>query len=232
MDRKYAQYLLRKTKQDYNKIAEEFSSKRRFMWRDLKPLLDYTTLGDRVLDLGCGNGRLFQALKDKHIEYLGVDNSEKLIEIARSKYAALGAKFQLADALNLSLLDNSFDKIYSIAVLHHIPSKEFRLQFLKEAKRVLKPNGLLILTVWKLVQKKSIKLALKYAVLKILGSSKLDFNDVLVPWAKTCQRYLHQFTKRRLKKLIEKANFKIEKIGTLLRPERKDTNIFVVARKV
>lgn len=201
------------------------------MWRDLKPLLDYTTPGDRVLDLGCGNGRLFQALKDKRIEYLGVDNSEKLIEIARGKYAAPAARFQVADGLSLSLLDNSFDKIYSIAVFHHIPSKEFRLQFLKEAKRVLKPDGFLILTVWKLAQKKSIKLILKYAVLKILGLSKLDFNDVLLPWAKTCKRYVHQFSKRRLKKIIQNTGFKIEKLGVLWRPERRDYNLYVVARK-
>jgi len=41
-----------------------------------------------------------------------------------------------------------------LAVLHHIPSLEFRLEFLKEAKRVLRLGGLLILTVWDLKEKR------------------------------------------------------------------------------
>lgn len=229
MRKKYAEYLLRKTKKDYNKIADQFSSTRRFLWNDLLSLVQYTIPGDRILDLGCGNGRLFQVLKDKDVNYLGVDFSEKLIEIAKAKYP--GVKFQITDALNLPFPNNYFDKIYSIAVLHHIPSEEFRLKFLEEAKRVLKPEGFLILTVWKLSQLKSVKLILKYAILKILGLSHLDFGDVFVPWGKTCQRYIHNFSEKELKKLLEKSGFKVKEIETIKRPEKKDTNIFVVVEK-
>lgn len=229
MKREYADYLLKKTKQDYNRIAQEFSSSRRFIWKDLEFLIQYTMPGDRVLDLGCGNGRLFQILKDMEIEYFGVDVSEKLIEIAKKRYHQ--AKFQVADALNLPFPNNYFDKIYSIAIFHHIPSEKFRLRFLKEAKRVLKPGGLLILTVWKIRQLKSIKLILKYSFLKILGLSQLDFGDILNPWGKKCKRYVHNFSQRGLRKLLEKSSFKIKEIDTIKRPERKDTNIYVVVEK-
>ncbi|MFH1575908.1 MAG: class I SAM-dependent methyltransferase [Candidatus Nealsonbacteria bacterium] len=220
MDKDYAQYLLNKTRDDYNAIAEGFSSTRRFVWQELEPLYHYASHKDKVLDLGCGNGRLLPIFKDIDINYTGVDNSEKLIEIAKKTYP--NAAFLVADALHLPFPPNHFDKIYSVAVLHHIPSEELRLKFLKEARRVLKPGGLLILTVWDF---KRLKLILKFTILKIFGRSKLDFGDVFVPWQKKHQRYVHCFTKRELIELAQKAGFGIKKSGTL------KTNFFLVAQK-
>ena len=229
MNKEYAKSLLKKTTEDYNLIAGQFSSTRRFIWEDLKPLAHYTIPGERVLDLGCGNGRLLQIFKNVAVDYFGIDSSEKLIEIAREKYPE--DRFRVADAFNLSFPDNYFDKVYSIAVFHHIPSKELRLQFLKETKRVLKPRGLFIITVWNLNQLRSMRLILKYTILKIFGLSKLDLGDVLVPWGKTCQRYIHNFTQASLKKIVKKADFTIKEVGILKRPEMKDSNIYLVAKK-
>jgi len=235
MDLDYAKYLLEKTRQDYNLIAEEFSNTRQFIWKDLKPLLDYTNSGDRVLDVGCGNGRLLGALENKQIDYIGIDNSLKLIDEAKKRFPR--GNFQVADALNLPFPENYFDKIYSIAVLHHIPSKEFRLRVLEEIKRVLKPKGLLILTVWNLWQRKTAwKSFFNKAFLKILGKTKLDFKDIFYPWKDksgiiVTQRYFHLFTKRELKKLAKKAAFKVKETGILRRPESKDNNIYLIAEK-
>ena len=148
MDKEYAKYLLEKTHQDYSRIAEEFSKTREYLPEERKDLLlQYITPGDKVLDLGCGNGR-FSGVFQKDIEYIGVDNSEGMIEIARKKYP--GADFSVADALNLPFPENYFDKVFSFAVIHHVPSTELRIKFLKEARKVLRPGGILILTVWHL----------------------------------------------------------------------------------
>jgi len=229
MDQNYAQYLLEKTIENYNLTAEDFSRTRRYVWPGFEPLAQYVKTNDKVLDLGCGNGRLLDLLKGKKINYIGVDNSSALIALAQKRYP--DNDFRAGDALNLPFGDNYFDKIYSVAVLHHIPSGELRLKFLEEAKRVLKPGGLLILTVWNLWQWRGIKHNLKYAVLRILRLSKLDFKDVFVPWAKTRQRYFHCFSKRELKTVAEEAGFKIEKVGILDRPDKKGNNIFIVAQK-
>jgi len=181
MDKKYAQYLLDKTKNDYNLIAEDFSRTRTQVWQELSSLFSDLKQGEKVLDLGCGNARYYQLFKEKGVDYTGIDTSEKLIKIAQEKYKR--AKLFSVDALNLPFKDNSFDKIYSIAVLHHIPSRNFRLEFLKKAKRVLKPKGKLILTVWKLQGKKEVSLLIKYTILKIIGKNKMDFRDILEPWA-------------------------------------------------
>jgi len=230
MDKDYAQYLLAKTKKDYNLIAEDFSSSRYSIWPELNIFGKYIENGDRVLDLGCGNGRLVELLKDKNIDYLGVDNSEKLIEIAKAKYP--NVRFQLADALNIPFSDNYFDKIFSIAVLHHISSDELRCKFIQEAKRVLRPGGVLIITVWDLWRRSAfIKLIIKFTLFKILGKSKIDFKDIFVPWQKKIDRYIHCFTKSELKGLLKKSGFKIIEAGIFKRKETKNYNIYLVAQK-
>lgn len=222
MKKDYAQYLLKKTTEDYNLIAEQFSSTRRFLWKDLEPLIKYAIPRDKVLDIGCGNGRLLQLFKDIDIDYTGVDSSEKLIEIARQHYP--NKKFQLAEALKLPFPNNYFDKVYAIAVLHHIPSEELRLEFLREARRVLHSEGKMVLTVWNLWQWRGWGLNLKYVILKILGRSKLDFKDVFVPWGKSCQRYIHCFAKKELKDLVRKAGFKVKEMDG-------NHNLYIVAGK-
>ncbi len=229
MDKDYAQFLLEKTRNDYNAIAEDFSSTRRFVWLGLGPLYHYASPGDKVLDLGCGNGRLLQIFKNINIDYTGVDNSEKLIEIAKKTYP--GATFLAADALHLPFPSDHFDKIYSVAVLHHIPSQELRLKFLEESKRVLKPGGLLILTVWDLWRGRGWKLNLKFGILKLLRMSKVDFGDVFVPWAQKYQRYLHCFTKGELVNLAEKAGFKLKESGSLKRKDGGPANIYIIVQK-
>ena len=229
MDNKYALKLLQQNKENYNKIAREFSGTRGGPWKDLAILFEYITPNDKVLDLGCGNGRLYSAIKDKKAQYVGADNSEELISIAQKNYPE--ASFQVADALKLPFKDSSFDKIYAIAVLHHIPSKELRRQFLQEAKRVLKPDGLLIITVWKLARIKRIKLLIKFSILKILHRTKLDFGDILVPWASGNKRYVHQYTKQSFKKDLKQSGFNIQKSGFLKLPKRKDSNIYAVVKK-
>jgi len=230
MNKEYAEYLLKKTKEDYSLIAETFSQTRYSLWPELIFFGKYVQEGERILDLGCGNGRLFELFKNKNVEYIGVDNVEKLIEIARKKYPE--AKFLVGEALNLPFPDNYFAKVFSVAVLHHIPSEEFRLQFLKEIRRVLKPEGLLILTVWNFWRRAgSLKLLTKFTIFKIFGKSELDFKDIFVPWQKTINRYLHCFTKKELENLIKRAGFRIKETGIFKRGEKKNYNIYLIAEK-
>ena len=230
MDENYAQYLSNKTKEDYNLIAEEFSSTRQNIWPETQSLLDkHYVSGEKVLDLGCGNGRYFGYFKKKDVNYFGTDNSEKLIEIAKSRYP--GIDFQVTDGLGLPFSDNFFDKIFSIAVLHHIPSKELRIQFLREAKRVLKPGGSLILIVWNFRKVKEFYLIFKSTILKLLGLSKLDFGDFMEPWGKKTKRYYHYFLKNELICLVKKAGFEIKESGTTRNERGNRRNTYLVAVK-
>lgn len=233
MRQDYAKYLIEKTKADYNLIAEQFSSTRITVPEDATIPLQYTKTGDRVLDLGCGNGALWKILKDKGIKYIGIDNSKDLIERARKQYP--GVEFQTAEALKIPFPDNSFDKIYCIGVIHHIPSEKIRIDFLKEAKRVLKPGGKIILRVWDFWRrKKGMALLLKHTLLKAAGKTQIDFKDIFYPWkdgrGKTIiERYFHCFTKREINKLFKRSGFKIEK--SWIAGKGKLSNIYIVAEK-
>jgi len=237
VDINYAKYLLNKTRKDYNLIAEDFSRTRSFIPEDIKELGRYVKDGDRVLDLGCGNGRLVEVFKERNIEYIGADVSEKLIKIAKEKYPQ--NEFIIISDFNLPFSNNYFDKVYSLAVFHHIPSEEFRLQFLREIKRILKPGGNLILTVWNLNPFKMLLIRkpkrtisfFKCLIFKILGKSKLDYNDFFIPWKNICQRYIHYFSKGELKRLVKKSGFKIKELGISQNPKTKESGIYLIAEK-
>jgi ubiquinone/menaquinone biosynthesis C-methylase UbiE len=232
MDLEYAKDLLAKNIKDYEMLAEDFSRTRQFTW-DIEILSQYTSDGDTVLDLGCGNGRLLEVLKKHRIEYFGPDASKKLIEIARQKYPQ--NKFEVGDILNLPYSDNFFNKVFAIRTLHHIPSKEFRLQALKEIRRVLKPGGVLILTVWNVWGSKykiNLLRVIKYSFLKIIGKTKLDFGDTFIPWWKMgekVKRYFHFFTKKELKNLTEEVGLEVEKIWSS--KFRGHSDIYLIAKK-
>jgi len=252
MKKEYAEYLLKKTQRDYNLLAEDYARTREYIPQDLKDLIEYSFAGEKILDAGCADGRLYPLFKRKQIDYFGIDISEKLIGIAKRKYLhppkffkeKLGrtrAKFQIANALNLPFPGKFFDKAYSISVLHNIPSYDFQLQYLKEIKRVLKPEGLLILRVWDLWKRKQgWKLFLEYSFLKLFRRHpptvpfELDFFDVFIPWKDSrgeflVQRYFHCFRKCEFEKLIKKAGFKIQESYRLGKDPR--TNIYIIAKK-
>ena len=180
------------------------------------------------MDLGCGNGRIYSEVQKTGAEYIGVDISENLVGIAQERFPE--ARFQKADALKLPFPDSSFDKVYSIAVLHHIPSKRLRKKFLEEAGRVLKGNGFLILTAWRFHQKKEIFLLIKYTILKLLGKTKMDFKDVLEPWGNRAERYYHCFSLRELRKLVKEAGFGIEEAGIVKNERGTRQNFYVIAQ--
>jgi ubiquinone/menaquinone biosynthesis C-methylase UbiE len=233
MNLDYAQFLLNKTQRDYNIIAKQFANTRELIRQDIKELVKLVKPRDRILDSGCGSGRLYQALKNKPVDYVGIDISEELIKIAQQKNP--GGKFLVTDSLSLPFENNFFNKVFSIAVLHHLPSKELRLKYLKEAYRVLKPGGLLVLRVWNLFRAKKggWKNILKFSFLKLLGKTELDWFDVFAPWKNpegkvVAELYFHCFTQKKLRKLAQKAGFKVKKLWL---GKSNIPNIYLIAEK-
>jgi len=223
--------LLKKIQEDYNRIAPLFSSKRLFIPEDFYHFLTLIKEKEKILDLGCGNGRFFEVLSGKDISYFGVDFSEEMIKIASQRYP--NAFFQKANALSLPFKDNFFDKVFSFAVFHHIPSLELRMEFLKEVKRVLKKGGLFILSVWNLLKTKKL-LVLKYAILKVLKFNSLDFKDVFYPWKNEkgevlAWRYFHCFSLGELKKLGKKAGFFVK--DCYEKESGKESNLYLILQK-
>jgi len=218
MDRKTKEKLLRIVKTNYEEIAEDFhETRKKFLWPELLKLTAVVRSGDRVLDAGCGNGRLLGAFQGKKINYTGIDASEELIKLAHRSTAAVN--FVNLDILELNKLPvGDFDYVFSVAVLHHLPGQDLRIEALRQMKNKLGPGGKIILSVWNLWPRKKFRaLIVKQAFLKIIGRNRMDFGDILFDWknnrGKTVsQRYYHAFTKRGLKKIIKQVGLKIEKL--------------------
>lgn len=233
MDIDYAKYLSDRTKNNYDLTAEDYARSRAFIPDDLRSLQKYAAFGDRILDSGCASGRFYEVLESKKVDFYGIDFSEKLIDIAKEKYPK--GNFQVVDAKSTPFPPDYFDKVYSVSVLHNVPSGEFRLQYLREMRRVLGPGGLLILRVWDFWKRKEgWGLFLKYAFLKLLGRSRLDFFDIFLPWKDSkgevvARRYFHCFTGRSLASLVKKAGFTIKE--SWVEGEKSRSNIYIVAEK-
>ncbi|MBU0670938.1 class I SAM-dependent methyltransferase [Patescibacteria group bacterium] len=205
MQPQLAKEILAKVKSDYNNIAPHFSETRAYSWQEFEDFKQYLKPGLDILDLGCGNGRFYEFLEPFKINYTGVDNSSGLLDEAVKKFPQ--AKFIIGDMLNVPIDNNQYDIVFSIASLHHIPSDELRLRAAKEIYRLLKKDGILIMTNWNLFQD-------KYK--KLFGKKNLDNNDLLIPWKdqdgkKLADRYYHAFTEKELSELADKSGFIIKK---------------------
>jgi len=90
-----------------------------------------------MLDLGCGLGRQSQEMIRRGYRVTGVDISERLLRHA----AAAGVPVASGDVLRLPFADETFDVVYTIGVLHHLPNGESQREACKEARRILKRGG-------------------------------------------------------------------------------------------
>jgi ubiquinone/menaquinone biosynthesis C-methylase UbiE len=104
--------------------------------------------GEKVLDLGCGWGRVLKPVLDRDVFGVGMDISENMLELSKKHLNSNGYTPILlrGDGTMLPIKDNSFDTVYSLLVLQHL-SKENGKDVLKEIRRVLKPNGVAYIRV-------------------------------------------------------------------------------------
>ncbi|GAA3435904.1 SAM-dependent methyltransferase [Kutzneria kofuensis] len=109
--------------------------------------------GARLLDIGCGIGEPAIRLASTHdIEVVGVSISERQIQRANERAAAAGLSdrlsFQYGDAMDLPFPDESFDLVWAMESLHHMPD---RWHVISKAAKALKPGGQLAISDFLLV---------------------------------------------------------------------------------
>jgi len=97
--------------------------------------------GATILDVGCGGGRLAEALSAKGAEVTGIDPQEAALAAARSR--APTSRFECASAELMPFADASFDAVVFLNSLHHIPGGATNAA-LREAMRVSKGKVLII----------------------------------------------------------------------------------------
>lgn len=227
-----ANKIIKEVKEQYNSIASEWNASRPFPSGVKMKQIARLKKGQKVLDLGCGNGLVAGEIIARGVKYYGIDISNGLIKVARKKYnqeiKSGVVQFKVGDACKkLPYQNNFFDAAVSFAVLHHIPSDDKRLKFLQELRRVLKPGGWAGIIVWNLLNDWPRK---RFGIEEQLKNPNpdLDKNDFLVGWkatpGKDVKRYIHSFLASELKDLAERAGFKKITVGYYVRAGKKEKN--------
>ena len=231
MKKKTATQLLENVRTTYDEIAVEFDRTRQRVWPDFDKFTPFLSKNARVLDVGCGNGRLLRYLGDKSYKaYLGVDNSIGLLKCAREQHTQENVRFKQGSIMDIPVKSGGYDAVFSIAVLHHIPSREFQLKALSELRRVMKPDGRLFLTVWDLYRLKSLPYFSRSVVRSASTLGDYSYKDLFVPWGRKNPkpRFAHAFTMRELRKLLMLAGFEV--MGSWTLGTGKSGNHVIVAR--
>jgi SAM-dependent methyltransferase len=115
----------------------------------VKALLDEAGLsfGDRVLDFGCGAGRLSHGLAAHVEEVVGVDIAQSMVDEARRiNQLPDRISFVAYDGHRLPFADESFDSAVSLISIQHSPPA-VQLACLVELQRVVRPGGVLALQI-------------------------------------------------------------------------------------
>jgi SAM-dependent methyltransferase len=118
-----------------------------------------------VVDVGCGSGRLAKPLSEYLTgKYLGIDVVPQLIDYARELVARPDWRFEMAQGLTIPEADKQADMVCFFSVLTHLLHEE-SFVYLREAKRVLKPGGKILLSFldfriaghWEIFQNNNLK---------------------------------------------------------------------------
>jgi 2-polyprenyl-3-methyl-5-hydroxy-6-metoxy-1,4-benzoquinol methylase len=134
----------------YNIISKVFDNSRVRIWNNVKQFLlddgyatDATARTNTLLDCGCGNGKNMIYAQSLGYHSDGFDISNNLLDICKNK----GLNVYYQDVLNLKA-NKKYNKIISIAVLHHLQTFEEQVAAIKILCDCLDNNGKLLVSFW------------------------------------------------------------------------------------
>ena len=135
-------------RETYNRIAEDWyrHHKQDDTWwvNGIDKFVSYLKPGSLVLDIGCGGGTKSKHLIVRGLKVIGIDFSEKMIEIAKREVP--GGEFQVMDMQEVASLEENFDGIFLQAVLLHV-KKDAVVEVLRGLLEKLKKGGFMYVAV-------------------------------------------------------------------------------------
>jgi tRNA (uracil-5-)-methyltransferase TRM9 len=222
VDTQIVNQLLAINRKFYSEFARAFSETRSSAQTRLDRIVAYIADDVKVLDVGCGNGRLAERLEKegRRVRYTGVDASPELIAIAAARKASLRrvvAEFSVADITspnwNARLPAASCDIAVALAVLHHVPSFDLRCQVLRDIRALVKPGGTFVITNWHFERNE--RLRKKIVPWQHLGidERELEQGDALLTWERggVGYRYCHLITMAEVVRMAGSSGFQVVK---------------------
>lgn len=219
MNSETVQRLLQINREFYTQFAHSFAQSRSAARVNLELIMPYVGDGVKVLDVGCGNGRLAKRLDDEHfgLHYVGVDASPQLIALARAvTLKRVSATLCLADVTapkwTTALREHApFDLTLAFAVLHHIPSFDLRCRVLRDIHGLLRADGVLVMSNWQFTHSERLKnKVVSFRTLDI-DERELEAGDALLDWKRDGAgvRYVHLLTRDEVQSLAAQSGFAV-----------------------
>jgi tRNA (uracil-5-)-methyltransferase TRM9 len=182
-----------------------------------------------LVDLGCGKGvACLHWLRKGGLACVGLDASIEMLREALSTLSrALPPPLLIAgDIKALPFKDRCFDAALLVSVLHHLITKEDRVNALRELKRVLKEGGVALVSVWARYQPYIIVKVLKAFLKGCRGDS---FWDTRICSSLGC-RYYHFYSMKELVNDAKEAGLKIIDSGVYEAPGKGSSrkNYFII----
>ncbi|MCA1552842.1 MAG: class I SAM-dependent methyltransferase [Chloroflexi bacterium] len=214
--------LLQINREFYTRFAVSFAQTRSAARSQLQPIMPYLRDGVKVLDVGCGNGRVAERAEQHGLtlRYVGVDASAPLIEMARTRTAPLqrvSASLVVADVSACDWTDAlrpyaPFDVALALGLLHHVPSFDLRARVLRAIGSLLREDGVLAMSNWQFTR--SARLRGKVVPWHTLGMDEreLEAGDVLMDWKRggaLAYRYVHLLTPDEMQALGAQSGFDV-----------------------
>jgi ubiquinone/menaquinone biosynthesis C-methylase UbiE len=133
---------------EQSRYWDEFYRKTKRAWKGLTELPIRLVGDERILELGCGDGKTMSALESSGNYIVGVDFSSNALKTCRRRfYMSQKIDFLRADVSFLPFRNRSFDIVIAFHIFEHLRSNE-RSIVVSEVKRVLIPDGILLLRVF------------------------------------------------------------------------------------
>mgnify|MGYP001227276870 FL=1 len=150
-------------------------------------------------------------MQHNNLNFIGIDNCNNFIDICKEK----NLNVINSNILTIPLQEQIADAIICIAVFHHLSTEENRLNALLEMKRLIKPNGKILLSVWSFEQPKKINRTFN------------EYGNNIVLWnnnqGKIYERYYYIFKIDEILKL-----FKLAKLNVISHEYSVGNEIFVL----
>jgi SAM-dependent methyltransferase len=98
-----------------------------------------------LLDFGCGVGRMTRAFSNSFASCVGIDTSQSMVDLAKKFNADRPqCEFVVSESAVLPFEDKSFDFIFTVLVLQHLPTKSVIFDYITEFIRTAKDNGVVV----------------------------------------------------------------------------------------
>lgn len=179
---------------EYNRLANIYDSRwDNYLSKSLSFLVEWAEISSEaaILDVACGTGEFAKLLLAKNPQQpiTGIDISESMLEIAKDKLQAYSnVNLHNTSVTSLPFADESFDIVICASAFHYFESPQLALS---QMKRVLKPQGKLIILDW----------CRDYFLLKIVDT-----------WLKlTDSAHQQCYTQAELNRMLSTANFNVIK---------------------